>query len=138
MRVVLDANIYVSALIGIGPSHRIVQAALHADGIDVCLCPALLAEIEDVLARPRLRKRIPAEVGEAFVDDLVMLLDVVSDPSRVPVATRDPKDDYIIALAREQDANYIVTGDKDLLEWEEQHPPVVTPAAFERLLTGST
>lgn len=130
MRVVLDANIYVSAAIGVGPAHRIVQAALSATGIDVCLCPMLLTEIGDVLARPRLRKRISAEASEVFVDDLVMLLDFVPDPSRVRAATRDPKDDYIVALAREQGADFIVTGDKGLLEWEEQRPPVVTPATL--------
>ncbi len=43
-------------------------------------------------------------------------------------------DDYLIALAREHGVDYIVTGDKDLLEWSEQQPPVIAPAAVEDLL----
>jgi predicted nucleic acid-binding protein len=43
---------------------------------------------------------------------------------------------YLVALAREHSANFIVTGDKDLLEWEDQTPPAMTPAAFEELLHG--
>ncbi len=33
------------------------------------------------------------------------------------------------------DADYLVTGDKDLLEWDDQVPPAITPAAFEDLIT---
>lgn len=133
MQVVVDANVYVSAAISIGPSHRIVQAAFAAR-IDVVICPALLGEIEDVLGRPRLQKRISAEESAAFVDDLTMLLEFVPDPMLVPAVTRDVNDDYLVALAREHGAEWIVTGDKDLLEWEEQTPPAITPAAFESLL----
>ena len=51
-------------------------------------------------------------------------------------ATRDVDDDYLVALAREHSADFIVTGDKDLLEWEDQTPPAITPAAFEQALVG--
>lgn len=50
--------------------------------------------------------------------------------------TRDPDDDYVVALAREHAADVIVSGDKDLLEWQEQRPPVVTPTEFEEMLTS--
>lgn len=50
----------------------------------------------------------------------------VLDPIDIAAHTRDPDDDYLVALAREHNADYIVTGDKDLLEWPEQRPPVVT------------
>lgn len=48
-----------------------------------------------------------------------------------------PMTTNLVALARAHDANFIVTGDKDLLEWEVQQPPVITPAAFETMLTAS-
>ena len=59
-----------------------------------------------------------------------------SDPGRavIDTATRDVDDDYLVALARSYGADYIVTGDNDLLDWGEQQPPVITPAAFEELL----
>ena len=52
----------------------------------------------------------------------------------IAVATRDVDDDYLIALAREHDAVWIVTGDDDLLDWEEQLTPTIAPAAFEKWL----
>lgn len=72
--------------------------------------------------RPPLRRHLTA------------LANLVPDPSLVERLTRDVGDDYLVALAREQDVDFIVTGDKDLLEWQEQVPPVITPAAFEQLL----
>jgi putative PIN family toxin of toxin-antitoxin system len=62
MRVVADANVFVSAALGRSPqsaSVRIIDAAL--DGrIELVMSPALLAEIADVLSRPRIRSRLSA------------------------------------------------------------------------------
>ena len=58
----------------------------------------------------------------------------VPDPSEIAVVTRDADDDYLVALAREHDDVWIVSGDDDLLDWEEQRLPTIAPAAFERWL----
>ncbi len=137
IRVVVDANVLVSAAISVGPSHRIVSAAFMAEGVTAIVCPALLAEVANVLDRPRIQKRLPADRAVALLDDLVTLLEVVADPSNVEPVTRDPKDDYLVALAMEHGVDFIVSGDKDLLEWEEQSPPVMTPAAFWTLLESN-
>jgi hypothetical protein len=136
MRVVLDANVWVSAAIRTGPAHRIVQAWLTGSAtFDVILCPALIAEVADVLTqRPRMRKWIDLDVAERYVETLRVLADVVADPAVVEPTTRDVDDDYLVALARQHDADYIVTGDKDLLDWSEQRPPVLTPAVFAELV----
>ena len=51
----------------------------------------------------------------------------MSDPAEIAVATRDADDEYLIALAREHDVVWIVAGDDDLLDWEEQLPPIIAP-----------
>ena len=138
MRVVLDANVFVSAAIRSGPSHRIVERWLRGGSFEVVMCPALLAEIDDVLTgRERLRRWIDVGLAERFVDTLRTLVDLVDDPVDVVVATRDRDDDYLVALARAHHADFIVTGDLDLLEWADQQPPVITPAAFETLLAAA-
>jgi uncharacterized protein len=136
MRVVLDANVWVSAAIRTGPAHRIVQAWLAASAtFDVVLCPALIAEVADVLTRrPRMRKWISLDVAERYVATIRALADLVPDPEVVESTTRDVDDDYLVALARQHAADYIVTGDKDLLEWPEQGASVITPAAFVQLV----
>lgn len=69
MLVVLDANVFVSAAIQRGASYRIVQVWLTGTAsFEVVMCPALLAEIRDVLTtRPRLRKWISLETASLFV-----------------------------------------------------------------------
>lgn len=137
MKVVLDANVFVSAAIQNGASHRIVQAWLAGGArFDVVMCPELLTEIRDVLTtRPRLRKWVDLDVAVSFVDTIEALVDLVEDPKFIEAETRDSDDDYVVALARENDVEVIVSGDKDLLEWAAQRPPVATPADFERLLS---
>lgn len=136
MRVVLDANVLISAVIQAGPSYRIVSRWLDVADLDVVICPAVLAEVEEVLGRPRLRKRIEPELAQLYLATVRRIANLVDDPVSIVAATRDPDDDYLVALARQHHADYIVTGDKDLLEWDDQVPPAITPAAFEDLLSA--
>ena len=139
MKVVLDANVFVSAAIQRGPSHRIVQKWLEGDAFELVLCPMLLGEIEDVLTRrPRLRRWISLDLAERFVDVIRLTAEVVPDPVVASAMTRDADDDYLIMLARDNEVSMIVTGDKDLLQWAEQRPPAITPEAFERLLADAS
>ena len=134
MKVVLDANVLISAIIAEGPSNRIVSRWLDHQSIDVVVCPTLLAEVEDVLGRSRIQKRVRPELAQLYMSTMDRIAEVVADPVSVTAETRDPKDDYLVALGREHTVDYIVTGDKDLLEWPGRHPPVITPAAFDQLL----
>ena len=136
-RVVLDANVYVSAAISRGPSHRIVNAWLESQRFELIVCPAILAEVTDVLGRPRIAARLAPGIAAAFVRSIAVGADVVPDPpADGDVITRDADDDYLIRLARLHGADVIVSGDKGLLEWAGQLPPVVSPASFESSLLG--
>ena len=138
MRVVLDANVLISAAIAQGPSHRIVQAWLRDETFELVICDRLLGEVRSVLTqRPRLRKWISLEGAEQYVRTLATLADVQPDPAPGPALTRDPDDDYVIHLARSHHADFVVSGDDDLLEWAEQEPPVIAPAEFEIRLNQS-
>jgi uncharacterized protein len=136
MKVVLDANIFVSAAIQKGKPYRIVQAWLDGANFEVVVCVGIIDEIRDVLlTRPRMRRWIDLATAQAYIESIEALADVLADPESGEGITRDADDDYIVALARRENADYIVTGDKDLLDWEAQTPPVVNPAEFETLVT---
>ena len=81
-----------------------------------------------------MRRWIDLPVAELYVETIAAVADLVPDPGEIIPLIRDSDDDYLIALARIHDAELIVSGDRDLLEWEEQRPPVVTPAAFAQLI----
>ncbi len=77
MRVVLDANVLVSAAISRDPSHRIVQAWLRDQPFELLICDRLVREVRSVLTeRPRLRKWISLEVAELYLTTLVATADV--------------------------------------------------------------
>ena len=138
MRVVLDANVLISAAISRGPSHRIVQAWLQNQRFELVICDRLLGEVRSVLTeRPRIRKWISVDAAELYVTTLATAADLRPDPAPGPALTRDPDDDYVIHLAQAHDVDYIVSGDADLLEWDEQDPPVIPPAEFEARLSQS-
>ena len=77
----------------------------------------------------RLRKWIDLTLAQEYIHAISTLVDIVVDPAPIEAATRDLDDGYLVALAREHSADFIVTGDKDFLEWEDQTPPAITPAA---------
>ena len=127
MRVVLDTNVFVSAAITpTGVSAQVVSRGLEHD-YQLVVSPRLLAEIQAVLARPKFERLITADELEHFLLDVRAGSDSVGDPDDVPAATRDPKDDYLVALARSARADLLVSGDPDLHAEEEQRPPVVSP-----------
>ena len=135
MRVVLDANVLISAAISHGPSHRIVHAWLTDEPFELVICDRLIEEVRSVLTeRPRLRKWIRLEAAELYITGLATTAEVHPDPPPGPALSRDPDDDYVIHLARQHGADFIVTGDADLLEWPGQDPPVMPPASFEEHL----
>ncbi len=136
-RVVIDANVLVSALVGAGPSSRIVAAVFNSEQLDAVVCPLLVAEIADVLARPRIQKRVPVQRAEEFLDNVAILFDLVDDPAEIEPLLRDPDDDYLVSLARQHDVDWNITGDKDLLEWPNPSPEVIAPSDFERRVLGS-
>ncbi|MDE0322112.1 MAG: putative toxin-antitoxin system toxin component, PIN family [Acidimicrobiaceae bacterium] len=136
MRVVVDANVHVSALIGTGPPARIIEVWQSQRIFDVVMCPELANEIRRVCARTHLRRRIPEADVSIYLLTLGTHAIQMPDPESIEEATRDRSDDYLVALARTANADLIVSGDRDLTEWAEQQPPVVTPAEFEAMLAS--
>lgn len=87
----------------------------------------LLAELARALAYPKLGRRIAREDAQAFLELLGRAATVAEDPPVVPARSRDPGDDYLLALA-ESNGAILVTGDQDLLALKGL--PVMSPRAF--------
>jgi putative PIN family toxin of toxin-antitoxin system len=137
IRIVADANVLVSAALArspLAPSALVLDAAL--DGrVKLLSSPMLLTEIVSVLERPRLRRYLSLDEARRFVADLASVTTQVDDaPLPHPAVCRDPRDDYLVALAVATHADAIVTGDRDLLDLVEPPVAVLTPRALtERL-----
>ena len=129
MRAVVDVNVLISGVLSAkGPSAEILRAS--RDGLfELVVSELLLAELKRALGYPKLRKRIPAEKAAAFASWLRDHATLAEDPANPPsVGSRDPDDDYLLALAISRRA-YLVTGDQDLLVLSDDLP-ILSPAQF--------
>lgn len=136
IRVVIDPGVFISALIGRrGGAPDLVMRAFVADRIKVVASPLLLAELELVLRHPKLAHYVDERAAREFVDRIRRHATVVDDPVEQPAVTRDRKDDYLVALARSERVEAIISGDRDLADAVLTHPPVWSPRELaDRLL----
>ena len=121
MRAVLDPNVVISAALSPSGSPARVLVAWLEGRFEVIASPKLVGEVERALAYPKLRKRIP----EADAAGLIRLIERGSvmreDLASPPSISKDPGDDYLIALAAGSEA-VLVTGDRDLLALAPEFP----------------
>ena len=111
MRVLLDTNILIGALITKGtPPDELYQAWLRGE-FDLVTPVAQMAEIEDVLARPRLQRFPSTEESEAIVEEIRTRALGFDELPSVDLSL-DPKDNPILATAIAGKADLIVSGDK--------------------------
>ena len=85
----------------------------------------LLRELRTVLAREKFRRYLSQDEADEYVDGLQLVCELVADPVNPPAVSRDPNDDYLVAIASASDADALVSGDQDLLVLPS--PRVLTP-----------
>ncbi len=127
MRVVVDPNVLVSAAVASGVSAELLDRWLTDRPFDVVVCPALIGELRDVLARDRFRRWISIHESDRFVGRLESEGERWTDPTDIPAVTGDPRIDYLVALYRDCDADLLVSGDSDLLDLDAEDVSVLTP-----------
>jgi len=117
VKAVVDTNTLVSGLLWRGNPARVLDAILD-NRIELCLTEELLAELSDVLRRPRLARRVTERgLDGAWSCDFIRercLIFAPAGPLEVP-ELRDRKDLPVLAAARAAAVDLIITGDQDLL-----------------------
>lgn len=138
MRVSIDTNVFISYLIqplADGAPTRVIRAVFEGR-FDLNISEMHLKElISTVHAKPYLSLRISDHDLEGFVSRLRLVATIVPDINeRIPAITRDAGDDYLIVHAVTEQADYLISGDRDLLVLEDfEGVRIVTPAAFVKL-----
>lgn len=135
MRLVLDTNTVVSGLLWNKIPSLLIEAALQGR-VDVFTSQALLLELEDVLPRPKLARRVAASgLSIAQLTARFALLAQRIVPAVISPASADPDDDHVLACALAAQADLIVSGDSDLLNLKSYQgiPIVAAAAALERI-----
>lgn len=116
MRIIIDTNIWISFTIG--KKLSTLKSLLNSKQVEIYVCEELIAEYKDVVARPKLKKYI-SEKDIFDTLELMSLYCLFVDIEKQAVSPiRDAKDLYLLSLADTIPADYIVSGDKDLLVLE--------------------
>lgn len=133
IRAVLDANVFVSALLSPRGFPSKILAAWHAERFHLVISPAILEEISRVFHFPKiaLRHRWPEEKIRLFIEDLAHLAILTPGEPTLNVIAEDPSDNRYLECAVEGGAEYIVSGDQHLLQLATyQEIRILTPKEF--------
>jgi uncharacterized protein len=142
-RVVVDTNVFVSGIIAKRGAPHDVVTLWQNGGLTLLISTEQVAELEDVLNRPRLIERHRISPREAA--SILLALETgairVAPRRRLPVHVLDPKDEHILGTAIGGRAEYLITGDDDLLVLNQDVRlgtlRIVTPRAFIDVMTGA-
>lgn len=139
MRLVLDTNVVVSAIVWGGVPFQLLQAAA-AGTAALYTSPVLIEELRGVLARNHLASRLARQrrsVDQAveFYARLCQMLEPLDVPR---IVLNDPDDDYLVAAAVAARAHLIVSGDKHLLNLKDRIAiPVLKASEALEFLTSN-
>ncbi|HDQ70671.1 MAG TPA: putative toxin-antitoxin system toxin component, PIN family [Chloroflexi bacterium] len=139
VRAVLDTNVLVSGLMGTKGAPRQALDAWLEGQFTLVTSLYLVDELVHVFQYPRIAERLQVTEDElaALLAALLSQAEVVPEKLQLLGVTRDPEDDAVVTCAVEGSADYIVSGDQDLLVLNHyEGVRVVTPRQFVEILQG--
>ena len=128
LRVVLDTNILVSAIAYPSSTPGRIFSAWQSGQLDVVLSRYILDEMERVLPRFARVKLNTSEIRD-LADSFMFKAEIVEPTAIQEASLRDEADAPVLGTLLAAKADYLITGDKDLLALAAEYP-IVTPAAF--------
>ncbi len=134
IRVVLDTNIFISALLKRNGICGLIIQAWHNQEFTLLYSTELILELKDVVQYIRLKPRLRrAEIG-ALIRQIWLQGSRVFE-NRNTTNSTDPKDDFLIAIAQNGEADYLISRDiQGILELPLQNIQVLTPESFLQIL----
>lgn len=134
MRVVLDTNVFIAALLVPTGAAAQVLVAWSEHRFVLLYSTELILELREVLARPRLRQRIKRYRVGALIRRIRARGERVYN-NKNTVQSVDPKDDFLLAIAQNGEADYLVSRDVEgVLEVELPGTHILTPEALLEFL----
>ena len=131
MKAVFDTNVLIAAFLTEGVCAKLMIRARRRD-FDLILCDGILQEFERVLKKKFAAT--PHETSEALIILSEAALEILGRTDSITPICRDSDDDLILACARDAVADYVVTGDEDLLVLKNYEGiSIVNPREFEKL-----
>jgi len=125
---VLDTNVLVSGVAYPRSTPGRILETWRVGGLSVVLSQHILSELIRVLPRLPQVELTPMQIRE-LAEILRLRAEIAEPDSQLDPNLRDPNDQLVLATLRVSKADYLITGDKDLLALADKYP-IITPAAF--------
>jgi hypothetical protein len=133
IKIVVDTNLWISFCIG--TKILFLADAIITKKVIICFSDELYSEIFSVLKRPKIHAKIKEERIKDLHNILEHRINYINPHDHISVC-RDPKDNFLIELAVSAGADYLVTGDIDLLVLDPyQNLRIVKASEFEKILS---
>ena len=113
MKVILDTNIWISFLLG--KRLNVLREIFSMEKVEIFVSDQLLSEIRDVVSRPKFNGKIGLDTVLKLFELISAKCKFINDYPDIETAIRDTKDLYLLSMAEYIPADYLVTGDNDLL-----------------------
>jgi uncharacterized protein len=134
LKVVIDANVWVSSLWSDGKPRRIRERFERGE-FQLVFAEELLEECREVLARPKFAQQINTEQTALVLELIRKRATFIQLPSVIPAISNDPSDDKYLVCADLGFCDFLVSGDPDLLNIDTyRSTKIVNPADFLDLL----
>ena len=113
LKLIIDTNLWVSFIIS--NKLNVLDPLLFAGNTRLLFSTELITEIQETITKPKLKKYFKTNTLEEMFYAFEPFIDLVEVEGIITIC-RDPKDNFLLALAKDGKADYLLTGDKDLLE----------------------
>ncbi len=131
-KIVIDSNLWISFLIS--STGSFLKELISKDEVQLLFSNKLISEIVDTALKEKFRKYFTSE-------KIILLIDFIRSKGKlISVKTnlklcRDPKDNFLLNLSIDGNANFLITGDKDLLILKKvKNTQIVTLKQFEEII----
>lgn len=115
LKVIIDTNLWISFLIS--KNYKQLDEIIFERKCTLVFSKELMDEFISVICRPKFRRFFTLKDTESLIDSIEEYANFYEVTSNVG-ACRDLKDNFLLSLSKDSNADFLITGDMDLLELE--------------------
>ena len=112
LKLIIDTNLWISFIIS--NKQKLLDLLLFSEKARLLFSTELITEIESTIAKPKLKKYFDSNALEEMLLAFEPFIDFIEIESDIDIC-RDDKDNFLLSLAKDGKADYLLTGDNDLL-----------------------
>ena len=113
LTVIIDTNLWISFIIS--KKYKLLDNFLFSGNIRLLFSKELIDEIQRTILKPKLKIYFQDNALEKMLTAFEPFIDLIEVKSKIEKC-RDPQDNFLLSLAKDGNADFLITGDKDLLD----------------------